>query len=156
MIPKAKVFSGTIDQISQQVVNEKYPIIGVLTGFDLDEGIVSGNSKQSRILVYFGLADAFESTSEETDNIIGSMEILSDQFLDKLEPLQIDYQFQVLSAKQVPFFKSMSSTYSGIFIEMQMIVGECSVNVFPDLAEYQNEISRKVSPYNWQGITKRE
>lgn len=155
ILPKAKVFSGTPDQLSQNTINEDFPIIGIVTGFDLDKGLISASTKQASIMVYFGIADSFESTSEETDNIIASMEILSDQFLEKLEPLSIDYRFQITTARQVPFFKAFGSTYSGMLVEMEVQAGVCDVNIFPDLATYQNEISRKITPYNWQGITKR-
>lgn len=157
MLAGIQVYNGTLDQINQDVLasgNADLPMIGIQEGFAMTQREVDDQVKEGRIVIDFGLQDTPDSKPQHTRNIVASLDILIDQFLDQVLNVYGLYDLQVMNIERRPFYKRMDCI-SGMMLQFDYRIGQCGPNVFPDLSEFMNEISKNVSPYDWQGITQR-
>lgn len=158
MLPGINVFNGTLDQISQDLLlsgKDDLPMCGIQEGFAMTQESIDASVKEGRIVMDWGLPDSPDSTSQQTRNIVASIDILIDQFLDVVLSVYSTYDIQIVNIERRPYYKRLASCVSGMMVQFDFRIGQCGPNVFPSLDAFMNEISKNVSPYDWQGITSR-
>lgn len=155
-LPDVLVVKGSLDQISQQMIDAETPVIGLDTTFTMTQEESRASVKTATITMIFGLSDNPDNTEEHTANIIYSMDILSDQFLDSYEEVFTTHKVELSNIRRTPFYKRMASTYSGLILDIDVVIGNCGKNTFPSLSRYTELIDSQIDPYTWIGIDERD
>ncbi len=161
LLPGTKFIHGTYDVISRASVEEEAPLyMAMYEGFILRKPLIDDSTEATSITIEIMLKDAFDSDSIEQENLMATANILADQFLNSLNDLSVQNGVSFQNVQKVPFFKRYSGTYTGLGIGLDVQIGECSgfgasLNLYPDLSEFMNEIGKDISPLDWQGITQR-
>ena len=152
--PKVKVISGTPSQVAKVELERDQVLIATYSDFKQSrEDVESSTERISQWGFFVGLLDNLDDGPNSYENALDTAEVLGEQLLKDLEEAGLDIGFRLSSIEKAPNGKIGSESTTGLWFIMTVDVSGCGINQWPDLSEYMNEISQRVSPYDWQGIT---
>lgn len=152
--PKVKVMSGNPSQVAKVDLERDQILIATYSDFKQRREEVESSTEQLQMWGFFvGLLDNLDNGPQSYENALDTAEILGEQFLRDLEETGLNVGFRLSAIEKAPNGKLGGESVTGLWFLMTVDITGCHANEWPDLSEYMNEISQRVSPYDWQGIT---
>ena len=147
LLPVSTFEHGTNAYLNTVSNTANFPFIGLLEPFTFTQDDIN-NPASTNLNIYFLLADSNDTNSEEQFNIISTCDIITNQWLESF--IENVETIDIINIKKEPV-KKVFDTLSGYILSIDIKVSSLFINSFPSVTTYANEISRKISPYNWQG-----
>lgn len=154
LLPEVLFAIGYPDDLSSASLETKSVFVGLDRRLQFTREDIESSTEAAEVVMDFGLYDDFKDPAE-SDNLLGTADVLINQFLEALNELETAEMISVSSIRKIPYQKKYGATISGYLLQMEWRINTCWPLEFPSLKEYVGVISKQVSPLNWEGVSGR-
>lgn len=157
LVPDALYKFATWDVISSETIdNVEGLFVFTLRPVTFSRENQDDNTDTAEILMQFGAPDNYESDSEEQTNLVESIEVLVEQYLEECAKLRSDWFIDYVNIQKESYFKQYGRNISGMYLRFTAQVNTCTPYTWDDMSDFAGRISKDVSPFDWSNYSEQE